>query len=60
MAGNKVFFTVGGMGTTPDKNIRQVAPGNFTKQSRGVKPIKGNQTRINSDMTDNSIQTIYK
>lgn len=55
MAGNKIFFTVGGMGLKPDRNIKNVAPGNFSKGSTGRKAIKGHQTRIHDDMTNNSL-----
>jgi len=33
----KIFYTIGGMGLTPDKNVKTVSGGVFTKKSRGLK-----------------------
>ena len=38
MAGAKVFYTIGGQGMKPDKYIKMVSPGRFTKGSRNAKP----------------------
>ncbi len=58
MAGRKVFYIVGGRGLKPDTGYRSAAPGKFTKGSRNKKPILGNQTRINYDISDNRLTTI--
>lgn len=37
----KVFFTIGGMGLKPDKGVRNVSAGAYTKKSRGLKALIG-------------------
>lgn len=54
--GNKQFFTIGGIGTKPDRDYRQTDPGKFTKAVRGVKPLLSNQTRMNKTLTDNKVR----
>ena len=54
----KVSFILGGMGMKPDKNFKNVSPGRFNKASRCLKPILGNQTRINDlDMLNTTLVT---
>jgi hypothetical protein len=61
MAGRKVFYTIGGTGRKQGEDsgkYRSVAPGNFTKESCGRKPILGNETRINETLTDVRLRKI--
>lgn len=58
MAGRKIFYRVGGRGLKPDTGFRSAAPGKFTKGRRNKKPILGNQTRVNYDITNNTLRTL--
>ncbi len=53
-----IFYTVGGMGKKPDEKYKHASPKKFTKSDRRMKPILGNQTRINDDLFDNTLRTI--
>lgn len=56
----KSFYTVGGTGrkiVEDGGKFKYVGPA-VTKGERGVKPIFGNQTRINDHIADNTLRTI--
>lgn len=61
-AGAKVYFTVGGTGRKPHEepsgNIRSVAPGRFSKGSRGKKSLLSYQTRKNKSLSDGRLRNM--
>jgi hypothetical protein len=58
MGGRKVTYKIGGKGDKPETNFKNVSPGRFTKKTRCMEIILGNQTRINNDLWDNTLRTI--
>ncbi len=56
--GNKTFYTIGGMGTKPDKDYSIIDPGKFTKAERGHKAILSTQTRLNKSMKDRTLRNL--
>ena len=54
--GAKYFFTVGGMGTKPDKEFKHTSVKSFVKAERHTKCLHGNWTRSNKSAADNTLR----